>query len=64
MCAWTVESILIAFVVFLVGIVEVARVLHCDGVALFGLVNAIARRDYLLGDAHDMRSVGSMGNVW
>ena len=44
--------ILLALVVLGIGVVEVASVLHGDGVALLGLVGAIAWRDELLGNTH------------
>lgn len=44
-----------------IRIIEVAGVLHGDGVALLRLVDAIALGDQLLGDTHVERCSGSEG---
>ena len=43
---------LLALAVLGVGVVEVARVFHCNVVSFLRLVGAVAGRDQLLGNAH------------
>ena len=52
-----VNSLLLALVIRSGGFVEVAGVLHDDGVTWFGLVDPVAGRDDLFGDAHDCQKV-------
>lgn len=48
------SNLLLALLVWGAIIVEVASVLHCDGIALLGPINAVTGRDGLLRYTHDV----------